>query len=253
MLNIRPEQSDALREYALEQYIESTAHQFQEHLPGPAIMAGDKPLRKMIRLGVERAAVHNITAECNVVMYTSIMLLCGSYFDEDRQYRWAHGILKDSRITNEGDRAERIYDAGAAYWNEVVGENNIALIKDAVRASEEPLEDYARLTPAELADRLRKAWPRKAAVIGEAGLRDLLTDGQRLASKYGLTGRSDQVVVTRLMYAFGSGFDRDPIYAWAGEILTSPDVPPVERGARLHAAAGDYAGRWAEFAKLERT
>lgn len=143
MLKIRPGQYEALARYALEQYAQRTLAQFKEHFSTHCQIIGDEPMRKMILLGVERAKQHDIHGECNVVLYTSLMLLFGSYFDEDPQYPWAAQILSNESLSLEGERAERLYDRGVEAWESMAGQDNIEMVQAIARTRDLSFDDLA--------------------------------------------------------------------------------------------------------------
>ena len=251
MLIIRQEQLEALRQNALSQYVERTLEQFHQYFPGPCHVIGDSPLRKMIRMGVDRAAHHQIVGEGNVVLYTSVMLLCGTFFDEDPQYPWVREILSDEDLPHEDQRAERLYDTFVAYWDRLSGGNRSSPIRAAMHIRELPVEQFDNCSREQVTEFLRLSWPQKAAELGSTGIDTVLKEAERCAADYHMKTRLDLAVTSLLVFTLGNGFDRDPMYPWATEVLTSAEIPPADRGARLYKAGQQYAERWIEFARQE--
>jgi hypothetical protein len=251
MLIIRPEQLEAFRQNALSQYVERTLEQFHQYFPGPCHVIGDSPLCKMIRMGVDRAAHHQIIGEGNVVLYISVMLLCGTFFDEDPQYPWAHEILRDEELTHEAQRAECLYDEFVAYWDRLSSGNRSSLIRAAMHTRKLPVEHFDNMSSEHIAEFLRQAWPQKAAELGSAGIDAVQQEGERCADVYHMETRRDLAVTSLLVFTLGSGFDRDPMHPWAADVLTSAKIPPADRGAHLYKAGQQYAERWIEFARQE--
>ncbi len=251
MLKIRNEQMDAFRQDALDRYVERTLEQFHQYFPGPCYVIGDAPLRKMIRMGVDRAAQHKIVGECNVILYTSVMLLCGTFFDENPQYPWAREALGDEDSLHEDQRAERLYDEFVEYWDRLSGENRSSLIRAAMQARELPVEQFDNASPDQVAEFLRQSWPHRAAELDSAGIDAVLQEGERCAKSYHMEARRDQAVTSLLVFTLGNGFDKDPMHPWANDVLTSAEISPADRSARLYKAGQQYAERWVKFARQE--
>lgn len=251
MLTIRHTQLEAFRQHAIVRFIDRTLAQFHKYFPGPCYVIGNESIRKMISLGIERAAKYNINRESNVSLYASAMLLCGSFFDEDPQYPWACQVLTDEKLKTEDDRAEHLYDAFTNYWQRVAGENRRNLMKTALRTCNQSIESFDILLSSDVADYLKKAWPEKAAELGERGLGELLHEAKRRAAKYRLMSCRDHFVTSILIFTLGIGFDKDPLHPWAADVLNSLDVLPEQRGTRLYEVAQGYAASWVKFAKSE--
>jgi hypothetical protein len=84
-------------------------------------------------------------------------------------------------------------------------------------------------------DRLRGFAPKHLEWPGETAVRRTIDLGIERAFAYGLTGETAIFFYLELMFVLGSGFDRDPMFPWAGEILTDPTiVNQYERTDRLY-------------------
>ncbi|MFH0724840.1 MAG: hypothetical protein V2B19_00545 [Pseudomonadota bacterium] len=109
--------------------------------------------------------------------------------------------------------------------------------------------------------RLRKYFPKHCAAVNddEAVLRRIIRAGHSKAKQYDLTFESGAVLVTDLMFLFGSGFDTDPQYPWAAQWLTCQR--PTEQHIKIEAiyldavdcAKGIYGPDNAYFKKTLQT
>jgi len=78
-------------------------------------------------------------------------------------------------------------------------------------------------------------------VIKEDQLRVVIRFGIKQADEYGFNFRGPIRLYLELMLLFGSHFDTDPQYPWAGEILKDQDsAPQMQRAERLYEKTLDY-------------
>jgi hypothetical protein len=93
----------------------------------------------------------------------------------------------------------------------------------------------------EMSVHLHRMAPKHVEGAGEPGLRQVIKDGVERARTYGFTNRGPVQFFLEMMIMFGSGFDRDPLLAWAGGLLTAEgEGGQMARADRLHAAAMAY-------------
>jgi len=77
-------------------------------------------------------------------------------------------------------------------------------------------------------------------VIEDNGVREVIRLGIDRSEKYSLTNRGPVRFYIELMFMFGSDFDTDPQYPWAGEILNDPRiVDQMQRADCLYNKAMD--------------
>jgi hypothetical protein len=99
----------------------------------------------------------------------------------------------------------------------------------------------ARSFEEEMLGRLRDFNPRHFDVVGVEGMRQVIRRGIRKAEGFEFTSRGPVRLFLNMMVMFGSDFFNDPIYPWAGEILSQKAVPQMERAMQLHAAVNAYS------------
>jgi hypothetical protein len=68
-------------------------------------------------------------------------------------------------------------------------------------------------------ERLRGFAPKHFLRPGETAVRNTVDFGVEQALAYGLTAESAIRLYIEMMFILGSGFDKDPMFPWAGEIL----------------------------------
>jgi hypothetical protein len=91
MFKVRREQMDAYREAAIRDFEDQVVEHLVRCLPEQAEAMGDRGLRDLVRLGIERAAAFGIVAQRDVCKFIDLMLVFGADFD--RRCAWASEIL----------------------------------------------------------------------------------------------------------------------------------------------------------------
>ena len=250
MLVIRKEQQEALKEYMLGQYEDRTYEHFQKFFQKYCEILTEEVMRSLIRHGVKKAEEHNIVGERNVCLYTTLMLVLGSSFDEDPQYPWAVRMLKDDSLTDESERTDQLFDTATDFLDRSAGEDyerhGAALARVRALSLEKALADRADLRFDErLYQLMQQVYPAKVEAVGRAALGRLLMSGRKAAAGHGFRTDYGQTVYIGLMFLLGGGFDTDPQYPWIGEILNDPDLPDGDaRAGRLYEAAMKYLDQW---------
>jgi hypothetical protein len=93
-------------------------------------------------------------------------------------------------------------------------------------------------------ERLRSFAPRHFEQPGEIGVRRAVDVGVEQAFAYGLTAESAVHFYIEMMFILGSGFDKDPMFPWAGQILNDATiVNQHEKSDRLYDKTSDYLSR----------
>lgn len=84
--------------------------------------------------------------------------------------------------------------------------------------------------------------PKLCRVLGEDQVRLAVRAAMARAASGGFTNRGPIRLCVELAFLFGSGFDNDPQYPWAGEILRD-SAPQMERAERLYERVLEYQER----------
>jgi len=85
----------------------------------------------------------------------------------------------------------------------------------------------------------RKFSPRLCEVLGEEQLRFFIRTAMQRADGYGFTCRGPVRLFIEVSFLFGSGFDTDPQYPWAADLLRGADHQ-MFRADQLHQKADEY-------------
>ena len=145
---------------------------------------------------------------------------------------WVAPLLDDLSAPSPSVRLDKFYDSAVAFLETTCGRKNLYLVRAKLRIRRQQFDFLNRLRwnalPAVLAELLEKIYPQKAASTGEPAMRDLTLHAATTAQKRGAsTGRAAGIHALH-MFMLGSGYERDPFYPWAAEILDARGAGPVD-------------------------
>lgn len=89
---------------------------------------------------------------------------------------------------------------------------------------------------------LKKFFPQRAKVAGEAKLREFIRSGVKRAATYNIKAKRDVSRYIDLMMTFGPDFDKDKQLPWAGEILKTRNSPELKISVLLKTAGKHLRG-----------
>jgi hypothetical protein len=194
-----------------------------ESFPKQAGLLGPAQMRRVISLGRERAVHYGHQTEREIYFFLTLMLMLGSWFDEDPQLPWAAACLIDRSILHAPARLNRLHNETMVYLDRVAGENNEHLVKALLRIREFDPASAAGISPKQFEDEmvrtLARFYPQKAAHQGEEATRAVVRNAAVLAQRHALSGQKDVCLLAGLAFMLGSGFHRDPQFPWAQEAL----------------------------------
>src|SRR5262249_30261255 len=153
-------------------------------------------------------------------LYIELMFLFGSAFDTDPQYPALSEALNASG--DQMERAEQIYQGVVESLERVSGPNNVNVLEALENLSvlaRQPVTLSSNDFVADILWEMIRAFPQKAAYVGEKRLTALIHEGRAEAQKFGLTTLRAEALVIVLMFAFGHGCTDDPLYPWIARTL----------------------------------
>lgn len=240
---IRQQQIDTFEDTGSPHFEPRAVQHLKASFPRHGAFLGDAGVIGVVRYAVEQAAQYGIAKAQNVQLFADLTLLLGRFFDSDPQLPWAAAALNDSETTCQNRRSQRLHGEAMAYLNRVRGTKNEFIDKAQERLLTDPVAPACgEFGPAVLMQ-LQRMFPEKYLELGEAGARLLIAGGVERAARYGIETPRGRLLYIGLMYLLGAGFDRDPLFAWAGEALASGGTE-AERVSRLHESAVTYLKQW---------
>lgn len=108
MFKIRREQKVAFREQALRDFEDRVVGHVERCFPERREVLGEGGVREVIRLGLERAAMHGIVAERDVCKFVDLMLVFG--IDFDRRCAWAREVLGENADADPFVKMSRLFE-----------------------------------------------------------------------------------------------------------------------------------------------
>jgi len=246
-VKLRDKQIALFADRALQTFEDELVEHIKEFAPRHTAVLQEAGTRRVVQLGVRRAREYGFTSRGPVRFHLELMFTLGSSFDTDPQLPWASSILTDENVSNQVERADRLYEASATYLDEVAGpdyEYGLDALRRLSRA------DVASLVPprgdletkARVA--LREIYPRKCDYLGSAGVRKVVEHGVDLARIHAISSEEGTALLIALTFALGHGIVTDPLYPWIGATLgTQLVADPNDRARRLRDKAMLYLRR----------
>jgi hypothetical protein len=239
MLTIREDQLEVLERAALRHFEDEMAAYSRELSPALCRTLEERQLRVALKQAMDRAGRYGFTNRGPMRLYIELMFFCGSDFDTDPQYPAIGELLRST--ADQMDRAERIHDGYLDYLDRVAGPDNINVLE-----AEKTLAAFARASPtfswdgleATILQEIVRAFPLRAAYVGEESLVALVGEARADAKKHDFSTPRTVVLLTTLKFAFGHGCTNDPLYPWISRTLKDERiVSAAARAARLERKA----------------
>ena len=133
MLVIRDAQISAFEEAALARFEERMLGYLSESFPRQSALLARDQMRRVVALGRSRAAHYGHLTEREIYFYLTLMLMLGSWFDEDPQLPWCAVRLTDRSILHPPARLNRLHTETMDYLDRMAGEKNEHLIRSLLR------------------------------------------------------------------------------------------------------------------------
>lgn len=252
MLVMREAQMTTFEQAAIHNFENRLLEHLKEFFPRHCEILGDEQVRKVIRLGIERAEQYEVVSERDLHLYVGLMFMLGSYFDQDPQLPWAGKILKDEDVVEPSDRIDKLHDRAMAFLNEAAGRESQYEERALRKICELPASALSRTgedKELSFGDYMLKLlyalFPEKYQAVGDPAIRQLVRQGYQSARGYGFTDEKGIAIYISLMLMLGGEFDKDPQCPWAEVVLKDAGlVDPIKKGELLRKNALDYLGKW---------
>jgi len=255
---IRRVQMDAFDEAATRAFEDRMLARIQQWFPKHPKLLGEKPLRLLVALALQKARAHTLTTERNVALYLDLMCLLGSSFDSDPQMPWASAILADRSYETQDERADKLHRRGwefarttAEDFKDLLEKNDstriIALIREVGHLSLEELPvQSAYRHVAEWSAKLSDRFLVRYAEVGPEGISNLMGRAVESAARNRICNARGIALCASISLVLGAGFDNDPQLPWVSRALSAEAEPndSASRTKRLHRDAVECLRQW---------
>ncbi len=244
MLVIRNEQKAVLENLPRTLFEDQIMQHLNRFYPREYRELGSDQVRVVVQLGIKRAEEHGFGTQRQVGFYVSLMFLLGSDFDRDVQLHWAIAFLAYPLLTDPSQRMERLWESAMSYIDATAGEGNMLLVRALIRIRDFDLASASEFSHDEfeddICDLLNTFYPQKWAHQGEVTTREMIRWSMESAHHYGLQTNEGLCVFVTLAFMLGIGFHSDPLFPWAGNILSDTTLDADTKSDRIYEAAMAY-------------
>ena len=241
MLKIRKKQMVVLLPPQREKFVKAVHEYMRVNYPEDCEVLGTVQTRRVINLGIDRAAAYGVEVRGDVCSYITLMFSLGSYFDEDPLLPWAAEVLVNREIERPAAMVE-LYAAAKNYLRLIAGEDGKCYRRALLRLRRETFQSFSELDTGDLKQdiktTIKRIYPEQYRVLPPNALEEMILAAGDMAAKAGLVTREGVFICAGLIFMMGSHFDRDPLHPWAGEILHHDHASdPIVKAKSLFDAA----------------
>ncbi len=253
---LRREQLEAFEQNASVRFEAELVRHMFEFAPELCALRGEPAIKDVVRTGIAAAERFGFVNRGPVTLFVEIMFNLGCEFTSDVQAFWAVSIL-NSAEPDQQVKAARLYERSLEYRELVSGPGDEFAIAALQRVrlfagNTAATPAAASATAAWIEDGLAAAFPQKCTFIGAEAVRVLAQEGIAAAGERSITIPEGAAVLAGLMFAFGHGILRDPLYPWVASSLNSATIAdPNERLQLLRRRSLIYLDRVLENRKRQ--
>jgi hypothetical protein len=227
---IRREQMELLSVTGLENHLRGHLTRFAPNHIGSV---GEVGLRKLVRLGIQRAAGFGWSQWGPAEFFLELMITLGSEFHTDPQYPWAAVAL--DRSMEEMAAADHLHAESMKFHDAVYGPGlcyETEAIQRLLASASGSGPSLGKTTEAEIHRSLEWAFPRRCSFAGEAAVSAVIQEAKRQSQQAGIPA-TGLALLANMSLVLGHGWLTDPQYPW---ILSSLQVPGGVKEEGLHRA-----------------
>ena len=264
MLIIQREQMQAFEQQAAAQFEARALSHLRRWFPRHALLVGDDALRRLVRLGWQRANAAGLEPECCVLSYLDLMCLMGSGFADDPLLPWAGQVLTGRGDLGAVQRGDLLHEAAWTYIRRIVpdyrdarGEpvtHRLVQLFREVRGEPRRVPD-AQAWPecmASITDLLSLYFPAKCDVVGASRVMAVGPAALAMAQRHGVASLRGVKLFSVLRFVLGHQFDQDPLLPWVPAALGDASLVDLEdRVDRLMLLGAGTLRRWWDSAPVK--
>ena len=210
----------AFVEYKRERFIEELLPYFKKKDAFHVEAIGDDGLKKVIRLGMGKAAIYGLTRRSPVKLYIQMMMYLGSYFDEDPVLSWTRDILKSEKFGDaQADKANALRGGLIEYLETVSGKQG-EYLQSFMRACQSELDKTEKQVSSDtILSFVQLNYPQKYQYTGGEAMAQLVGHSKQLCDTHGLDEDRSVLSLTCLCLVYGTRMIDDPLFPWMKKVF----------------------------------
>lgn len=210
---------DVFRSNALQSFEDKMVEHVKEFFPAHYHTIGPKNIRETIQYGYTQAKRYGLTTQRNVCLYINTMMVLGSNFNTDPMYPWAKETLQDKKIADPMKRVDQLCKKAEEVLEQIsvsphTYQHNV--LADLIKNTDGVLKDALNY--------LQMIFPAKFEAVGPTNLQVMVKYGITSTAKYGIVAENNIMIYIFLMFLLGSGFNKDPQFSWARDVLEDSSI-----------------------------
>ena len=228
VLVIRRLQMNVFQQRAGQLMEDGLVRHFLQHYPRESRQAGGpSQIRKLVQQGIQRARAYGFETQHQTGLFTALMIMLGSDFDDDPQLSWAAEQLADDSA-GPSDRIQYLFQSAVDYLSATAGEDSELIVRAMLRIRawdpHTAPETTGRQWEDDVCALFQRLYPQKYEFQGDAATVEMLRHSVETAARYGIGSQQGHSIYALHMFMLGSGFDTDLLHPWVARPLKDPAV-----------------------------
>ena len=226
MMIIRSSQIEAFDNVALNKYKAELCIHLRQFDSLLCQAAGNEALNRTVDIGIGQAHKSDFILNGSIKTYLEIMITLGCEFNKDPQYFWLRPFLESEDFESENDKMRYLNFHVNRYMDNVQGidgTHGMEVLQRVQNITREELIEIGSNYSVNSISWLESLHPLKCAFIGSDALKSLSQLAADEAKQANLFSIESASLLLGLMFAFGSGIIRDPMYPWVSQTLANSD------------------------------
>lgn len=183
---------------------------------------GNDAVSALVQRALVAARVMGCEDEQDLLRYIEVSALLGFGFAGDPQFGWVARCVAQCAAEPRGSKLSSLFENAVDYARRVYGgdfRHQIAAFRAFEACTMESLVLEAGRSSRDLRDQIERIFPQKASELGDAGLQDLARVALDACQSRQMATREGVIVMTVLMFVFGTGVFQDPLTGWAADAV----------------------------------
>lgn len=213
-IKLGQQQLEMLQPRAFDLYITELIEHCKQTFPKLTQRLPEPELRTALIEALKKTTQNGITDNQPTLYYIDLMILLGADFQTDPQYAWINDWFIETANYSQLAQTGYLHGDCLDYLGEMYGDNDIHKYATANQLKEFDLSHYtlsAENFDEEILFILKDIFPKKAELVGDKALTNLITQAKQTAANDYQYTRVDQTAYFIITcYLYGHQFNADP-------------------------------------------